>query len=152
MLAEWNRELDPIEDEPFSFPGFVLVASDGERIETAADIGPRPIAFTNFWFDGEPAKSLAYTFTSKTDATNTGPGQWWVANHGGKQFSFRSNFSGSHQAEINAILADLAMKARMADLGMSVKISRTSAEYGAFIVDETEKWSKVVKFSGAKPD
>jgi hypothetical protein len=35
---------------------------------------------------------------------------------------------------------------------MSVQISRTSAEYGAFIVDETEKWSKVVKFSGAKPD
>ncbi len=44
------------------------------------------------------------------------------------------------------------MKARMADLGMTVQISRTAADYGTFIADETEKWSKVVKFSGVKPD
>jgi tripartite-type tricarboxylate transporter receptor subunit TctC len=54
--------------------------------------------------------------------------------------------------EINAILADPKMKARMADLGMTVQISATPADYGKFIADETEKWSKVVKFSGAKPD
>jgi tripartite-type tricarboxylate transporter receptor subunit TctC len=54
--------------------------------------------------------------------------------------------------EINAILAEPKMKARMADLGMTVQISATPADYGAFIADETEKWSKVVKFSGAKPD
>ena len=54
--------------------------------------------------------------------------------------------------EINAILADPKMKARMADLGMTVQISDTPADYGKFIAEETEKWSKVVKFSGAKPD
>jgi hypothetical protein len=26
------------------------------------------------------------------------------------------------------------------------------ADFGKLIADETEKWSKVVKFSGAKPD
>jgi hypothetical protein len=26
------------------------------------------------------------------------------------------------------------------------------AEFGKVIVDETEKWGRVVKFSGAKPD
>jgi tripartite-type tricarboxylate transporter receptor subunit TctC len=54
--------------------------------------------------------------------------------------------------ELNAILGDPKMKARMADLGMTVQISKSSADYRAFIADETEKWSKVVKFSGAKPD
>jgi tripartite-type tricarboxylate transporter receptor subunit TctC len=54
--------------------------------------------------------------------------------------------------ELNAILGDPKMKARMADLGMTVQISKTPADYRAFIADETEKWSKVVKFSGAKPD
>ena len=54
--------------------------------------------------------------------------------------------------DINAILADPKMKARMADLGMTVQISAKPADYTAFIADETEKWSKVVKFAGVKPD
>jgi len=27
-----------------------------------------------------------------------------------------------------------------------------AADFGKLIVDETDKWAKVVKFSGAKPD
>ena len=30
--------------------------------------------------------------------------------------------------------------------------SGTPADFGKFIADETEKWGKVVKFAGAKPD
>ncbi len=62
---------------------------------------------TDLTIGGEQAKSITYTFASKTDAANSGPGQWWIANHGGKQFSFRSNFPGNHQAEINAILSSV---------------------------------------------
>jgi tripartite-type tricarboxylate transporter receptor subunit TctC len=51
--------------------------------------------------------------------------------------------------EINAGLADPKLKARLADLGAE-PMSMTPAEFAKFVVDETEKWAKVVKFSGAK--
>ena len=51
---------------------------------------------------------------------------------------------------INAGLADPTIKARLADLG-GVPMPMSPAEFGKFIADETEKWAKVVKFSGAKP-
>jgi tripartite-type tricarboxylate transporter receptor subunit TctC len=53
--------------------------------------------------------------------------------------------------EINAGLADPKLKARLADLGASVLVG-SPADYGRLIAEETEKWGKVVKFSGAKPD
>ena len=53
--------------------------------------------------------------------------------------------------EINAILADPKAKARLADLGASL-LAGSSADFGKLVADETEKWGKVVKFSGAKPD
>jgi tripartite-type tricarboxylate transporter receptor subunit TctC len=51
--------------------------------------------------------------------------------------------------EINAGLADPKMKARIADLGATV-LAGTPAEFGKLLAEETEKWGKVVKFSGAK--
>jgi tripartite-type tricarboxylate transporter receptor subunit TctC len=54
-------------------------------------------------------------------------------------------------AEINAALADPTIKARLVELGGTVSIT-TPAEFARFIADEAEKWTKVVKFAGAKPD
>jgi tripartite-type tricarboxylate transporter receptor subunit TctC len=53
--------------------------------------------------------------------------------------------------EINAILADPRMRAQLADLGTTV-FAGSPADFGKFFVEETEKWAKVVKFAGVKPD
>ena len=51
--------------------------------------------------------------------------------------------------EINAALAD--PKARLADLG-GTPLLGSPADFGKLIAEETEKWGKVVKFSGPKAD
>ena len=51
--------------------------------------------------------------------------------------------------EINAGLGDINVKARLADLGVTV-VPGAPAEFGKFIADETEKWGKVVNFAGIK--
>jgi tripartite-type tricarboxylate transporter receptor subunit TctC len=53
--------------------------------------------------------------------------------------------------EIRAVLADPTVKTRLADLG-TIVLSGPPADFGKLIADETEKWAKVVKFSGAKVD
>jgi tripartite-type tricarboxylate transporter receptor subunit TctC len=50
---------------------------------------------------------------------------------------------------INEILAESAMKARLAELG-GVPIVATPEEFGKIVQAETEKWEKVVKFAGAR--
>jgi tripartite-type tricarboxylate transporter receptor subunit TctC len=52
---------------------------------------------------------------------------------------------------VNAGLADPKLKARLADLGGAMLVG-PPAVFGKLIAEETEKWAKVVKFSGAKPD
>jgi len=53
--------------------------------------------------------------------------------------------------EINAALADPNMKARLADLG-GIALTGSPRDFGKLIVEETEKWGKVVKFAGVKAD
>jgi tripartite-type tricarboxylate transporter receptor subunit TctC len=53
--------------------------------------------------------------------------------------------------EINAALVDPKMKGRFADLG-GLPLALSPADFGKLIADETEKWAKVIKFAGIKPD
>jgi tripartite-type tricarboxylate transporter receptor subunit TctC len=52
--------------------------------------------------------------------------------------------------ETNAAMADASFKARLADLG-GVGLDGSPAAFGALIAAETEKWTKVIKFAGIKP-
>jgi tripartite-type tricarboxylate transporter receptor subunit TctC len=50
---------------------------------------------------------------------------------------------------VNAALADPRFRVRLADLGGTV-LPGSPVDFGRLIVDETEKWAKVVKFAGAR--
>jgi tripartite-type tricarboxylate transporter receptor subunit TctC len=51
--------------------------------------------------------------------------------------------------EINAVVADPNMSARLIGLG-SLPMSMTAAQFGKLIADETDKWAKVIKFANIK--
>lgn len=52
---------------------------------------------------------------------------------------------------VNEILADPKVKAKFAEYG-AMLIPGSAADFGRLLAEETEKWGKVVKFSGAKVD
>ena len=53
--------------------------------------------------------------------------------------------------EANAVLSHPMVKARLADLG-ETPLGGSSTAFGRLIAEETERWGRVVRFSGAKPD
>jgi len=53
--------------------------------------------------------------------------------------------------ELNAGLADGKVQSRIVELGGTV-LGGTPAEFGAIISEATEKWAKVIKFAGIKPN
>ncbi len=53
--------------------------------------------------------------------------------------------------EVNAALADPRMKARLAEMG-AMALGGKPADFATLLAGETEKWGKVVKFSGARAD
>src|SRR4051812_28903784 len=54
-------------------------------------------------------------------------------------------------SEVNAVLADSKFKQRLTDLGQA-PFAGSPADFQKLIVEETEKWAKVIRFSGAKPE
>jgi tripartite-type tricarboxylate transporter receptor subunit TctC len=52
--------------------------------------------------------------------------------------------------EVNAGLADPKMKVRLAELG-GVAIAGSPTDFGKLIASETDKWARVIKFAGIKP-
>ena len=141
---------------PYRGAGPALIDLLGGQVEVMFATLPSSIGYIR----GGKLRPLGVTLASRSDAAPDVPaisefvpgydaGDWYGI---GAPKNTPAEIVDKLNQDINAVLTDPKMKARMADLGMTVQISRTSVEYGAFIEDETEKWSKVVKFSGAKPD
>ena len=53
--------------------------------------------------------------------------------------------------EVNDALADLKFRGRLANLG-GTPLPSSPADFGKLVGEETEKWAKVVKFVGLKPE
>jgi tripartite-type tricarboxylate transporter receptor subunit TctC len=53
--------------------------------------------------------------------------------------------------EVQAILAEPQVKTQLADLGASL-LPGAPADFGKLVADETQKWGKVIRFAGIKPE
>jgi tripartite-type tricarboxylate transporter receptor subunit TctC len=53
--------------------------------------------------------------------------------------------------QINAVIADPHVKARLVGLGVE-PMSMTPAEFGKFIADKTEKWAEVIRAANIKAE
>jgi tripartite-type tricarboxylate transporter receptor subunit TctC len=104
-------------------------------------------------------RALAVTTATRSEALPDVPtmsdfvpgfeaGSWWGV---GAPKSTPAEIVDELNREINAGLVDPGIKAKLAGLG-TTPLLFTPAEFGAFVETETEKWAKVVKFSGAKVD
>ena len=54
--------------------------------------------------------------------------------------------------QINTALGDPRIKQRLIELGVIPAAANSPGEFAKFIGDEIEKWSKVIKFAGIKPE
>jgi tripartite-type tricarboxylate transporter receptor subunit TctC len=94
-------------------------------------------------FDGLPGVPTVANFVPGYEAS-----QWFAV---GLRKSAPAEIVDQLNKEINAVLADAKMQARLADLGTTV-FPGSPADLARFVVEETDKWGKVVKASGAKPE
>ena len=53
--------------------------------------------------------------------------------------------------EINRALTDPRIRARLADMGSTV-LPGSVADFGTLIVEETEKWARVIRAANIKPE
>src|SRR5215813_4847650 len=54
-------------------------------------------------------------------------------------------------SEINAVIADPKIKDRLAELG-AITFAGSSADFGNFIAEDIDKWSKVIRAANIKPE
>jgi tripartite-type tricarboxylate transporter receptor subunit TctC len=127
----------------------------GGRIQLMFDTIPQSIEYIR----AGKLRALAVTTATRSDALPDVPvmgdfvpgfeaGSWWGV---GAPKNTPVEIVEELNRGINAALADPRIRTRLAELGTTPLVF-TPDEFGAFVEAETEKWAKVVKFSGAKEE
>ena len=140
---------------PYRGNGPALAALLGGEVEVVFPTPPSSIEFIR----AGKLRGLATTGAARSEAlpdmptvAEFVPGYETSAWYGvGVPKATRAEIIDRIHKEVAAGLVDARMKARFADLG-GAPMPMTPAEFGKLVAEETEKWAKVVKLSGAKPD
>jgi tripartite-type tricarboxylate transporter receptor subunit TctC len=138
---------------PFSGNSPALTALLGGQVEVSIASLPSSIEFIR---TGK-LRGLAVTSTKRVEALpdvsaviESMPGYEVNAWYGvGAPKGTSAEIIGRLNREIGAALADPHLKARIADFG-GTPVAQSPAEFGKFIADETEKWSRVIRAANIK--
>jgi tripartite-type tricarboxylate transporter receptor subunit TctC len=140
---------------PYRGAGPMLTDLIGGQVQTTID----PILSSIEYVRSGKLRALAVTTTTRSDALPDLPTvDSFVAGYEASSFfgvgapkSTPAEIIERLNREINAVLADRKVKARLAEMGGMI-VAGSPADFGKLVVGETEKWAKVVKFSGMKPE
>jgi tripartite-type tricarboxylate transporter receptor subunit TctC len=140
---------------PYRGSGPALTDLIGGQVQVTFDPLPSSIGFIR----GGKLRALAVTGAKRSEVLpdvptvgDTVPGFEASASYGlGAPKATPVEIVERLNGAINAGLADPTLKARFAELGSTV-LPGSPADFGKLMTDETEKWAKVVKFSGARPN
>ncbi len=140
---------------PYRGAGPALTALLGGQVQLYFS----PVSATIGYVRGGQLRALAVTTAKRSDVLADRPaiGELVPGYDAGQLYGIGAprntpaEIVGKLNKEINAVLADPKVKARLADFGVT-PVGGSPAEFGKIIADETEKWGKVVQFSGAKID
>jgi tripartite-type tricarboxylate transporter receptor subunit TctC len=123
----------------------VMFANMLESIEYIRASKLRPLAVTTATL---PSAALPHLPTVSKFVPGYEASQWYGI---GAPTNTPSEFVAKLNTEINVTLADPKMKARFADLGGTV-LAGSPADSGKLIVQETEKWAKVIRAANIKAE
>ena len=157
MAAEYFRLITGIEMLHVPYRGLAPALADliGGQVQLIFSTLPAAIEYIK----AGSVRALAVTTSARAEAlpdvplvADTLPGfeasQWYAL---GAPRNTPADVVAVINKEVLAGLADPKMKVRVAQLG-GEPMAMSPGELGKLIVDETEKWGKVVKFAGIKPE
>lgn len=157
MAGELFRMMTGVDMVHVPYRGGAPAVADllGGRVQVIFDTPPNSIAHIR----SGSLRALAVTTTTRSEILPNVPTvgefvpgyevtSWWGI---GAPRNTPQDIVDKLNREINAGIADSKIRARFTEFG-GTPLTGSPADFRKLIADETEKWSKVVRFAGARPD